>query len=180
MAGFRSVVAVGHQLWTAEFPEADDATAFRSAFDRIAANEGREQAEGYVEDLIDRYGGHVVAQIATGKGVRLGGAALGKEVKQKMPNEIKVNRLHVLSGRDDNLLAICDLRLSGDFVVEGARVIQGENGPFVALPSRQATDGKYKEVVHPVTREARDALNATVLQAYEKERAAAQEAAVER
>lgn len=93
---------------------------------------------------------------------------------------IKVNHLHVLRGREDNLLAICDLQLSGDFVIEGARILQGERGPFVALPSRQGNDGKYKEVVHPVTKDAREALNAAVLKEYEHAKTLARESCVGR
>jgi stage V sporulation protein G len=50
--------------------------------------------------------------------------------------------------------------------VEGIRVIEGEKGLFVAMPQRKNKEEKYEEIVYPVTREAREQIIKTVLDAY--------------
>lgn len=54
------------------------------------------------------------------------------------------------------------------FVVDGIRVIEGKNGKFVAMPSRQKQDGSYADVAFPITKEMRDYISKVVLDAYEK------------
>lgn len=81
--------------------------------------------------------------------------------------KIEAKNLHVLNGnRTDNLLALSDLSLDGAFVVKGVRVLQSDKGPFVSLPSYKDREGKYQDVVFPVTKEGREAVNKTVLDAY--------------
>ena len=53
-------------------------------------------------------------------------------------------------------------------VIDGIRVIVGKNGVFVAMPSRQKQDETYTDVAFPITREAREAIQSVVLEAYEK------------
>lgn len=67
-----------------------------------------------------------------------------------------------------NLLAFASATLGGCFAVNGIRVMDGEKGKFVSMPSSKGSDGKYHDVCCPTTAEMRKALNAAVLGEYEK------------
>lgn len=56
--------------------------------------------------------------------------------------------------------------LDESIVIDGVRVIEGKNGLFVAMPSRQKQDETYADVAFPITREAREAIQTVVLDAY--------------
>ena len=68
----------------------------------------------------------------------------------------------------DNLLAFASVNLGGVFAVNGVRVMKSEKGPFVAMPSKKDARGEYRDICFPTTVDMRKALNAAVLQAYEK------------
>jgi len=78
---------------------------------------------------------------------------------------VKVRAVDV-SGR---MKALATITLDGAFVVHDLRVIQGDKGLFVAMPSRRGADGKFRDVAHPITQELRDTIEAAVLQAYTAE-----------
>lgn len=66
------------------------------------------------------------------------------------------------------------------FVVHDIKVIEGQNGFFIAMPSRKTPDGEFKDICHPIRSEMRRALQDAVLDAFEKAAAeAANEAAAE-
>ncbi len=97
--------------------------------------------------------------------------------------EVRV-RLFRADAENTELLGFADLVIGGAFVIKGLRVLmgkprEGEPGkPFVSYPSRKgfgASAGKYFEIAHPVTAEAREAAKSLILAAYEAE--AAKEAA---
>ncbi len=86
--------------------------------------------------------------------------------------DIKVKHMNVFENRDDHLLGICDLTLGGEWAVRGVRIVQGQNGPFVSLPSHQNGKGEYQDIAYPTTKEGRDELNKAVLGRYQREIAA--------
>ena len=65
-----------------------------------------------------------------------------------------------------NLRAFASLVLDGSFAVKDIKVVEGERGLFVSMPSRRLQNGKYLDVAHPITREMRDLVQARVLEAY--------------
>lgn len=67
-------------------------------------------------------------------------------------------------------LATASVDLNGVFAIRGVKVVQGTDGPFVSMPSYRTGDG-YKDVCFPVTKEFREQLHATVLDAYQQEMA---------
>ena len=70
---------------------------------------------------------------------------------------------------DGKLKAYVDITFDESFVIHGLKIIEGQNGLFVAMPSRRMPNGEYKDIVHPVTPELRTELTAEVLKEYEKE-----------
>ena len=52
--------------------------------------------------------------------------------------------------------AIVSITLDNEFVVHDIKVIEGEKGLFIAMPSRKAADGEYRDIAHPINSETRD------------------------
>ena len=85
--------------------------------------------------------------------------------REALPMEMDV-RIHSLS-TSGNVLANASVTLNGCFAIRGVKVIGGENGPFVSMPSYKGRDG-YKDVCFPCTKEFRQQFQQTVLDAYQQ------------
>ena len=72
---------------------------------------------------------------------------------------------------DSKLKAIASFTIDEAFVVHDVKIIEGTNGNFIAMPSKQAPSGEYKDIVHPRNTETREQISAAILAAYEKEKA---------
>ncbi len=85
-------------------------------------------------------------------------------------------RLRLGKGTEEGgkLKAYVDITFEESFVVHGLKIIEGQNGLFVAMPSRRMPNGEFKDIAHPITLELRSELTRVVLEAYEKESAAAE------
>jgi len=79
------------------------------------------------------------------------------------PN-IEIARLYRVEG-DGRLKAFVDIALAG-FVIKGLRVVQGEKGLFVGMPSQQGKDGRWFNNVYPLNKEYQQQLSEIVLAAY--------------
>ena len=66
----------------------------------------------------------------------------------------------------NNLLAVASVTLDDCFVVKGIKVVAGEKGLFVDMPSAQDSNGNYHDVAHPITGPFRERLNAAVMDGY--------------
>ena len=82
-------------------------------------------------------------------------------------------RLGKCTEEGGKLKAYVDITFEESFVVHGLKIIEGQNGLFVAMPSRRMPNGEFKDIAHPITLELRSELTRVVLEAYEKESAAA-------
>lgn len=80
--------------------------------------------------------------------------------------KFEVSTMSKLEG--GNAKAIATLVVNGEFAVHGVKVVEGKNGLFVSMPRERQFNGEYKDVVFPVTKEAREAINNAVLGAYEQ------------
>ena len=72
--------------------------------------------------------------------------------------------------------AVVSITIDEEFVVHDIKVIEGEKGLFIAMPSRKATDGEYRDIAHPINSSTRDKIQTIILEKYQA--AAAEEAAV--
>ena len=64
--------------------------------------------------------------------------------------------------------AVAAITIEDAFVVRDIRVIEGQNGLFVAMPSRKTPEGEFKDIAHPITQEAREQIQRAVLGEYER------------
>ncbi|MBU0517557.1 septation regulator SpoVG [bacterium] len=69
---------------------------------------------------------------------------------------------------EDKLKAFVNITFDDVFVVRGLKVIQGNKGLFVCMPSRKLGDGTYKDIAHPINNEFRQTIEQMILQKYEK------------
>ena len=74
-----------------------------------------------------------------------------------------------------------DNEIVDEFVVHDIKVIEGEKGLFIAMPSRKATDGEYRDIAHPINSGTREKIQTIILKQYEQAmaEAEAEEAAAE-
>ena len=59
--------------------------------------------------------------------------------------------------------------MEGEFVVHDIKIIEGEKGLFIAMPSRLASDGEYRDIAHPINTETREKIQKIVLEKYEED-----------
>lgn len=69
---------------------------------------------------------------------------------------------------DSKLKAIATLTFDHEFVIHDVKVIDSDGRLFVAMPSKRMMDGTYRDIAHPINREAREKLESNVLSEYEK------------
>ena len=80
-------------------------------------------------------------------------------------------RVSLRQGDDNKLLAFANVTFDNAFAVRGIKIIQGTNGPFIAVPSRKLSDGTYKDIAHPINAETRQMLEKAIIAEYEKVKA---------
>ena len=64
--------------------------------------------------------------------------------------------------------AVVSITLDDEFVVHDIKVIEGEKGLFIAMPSKKSADGEYRDIAHPINSSTRETIQKTILEAYEK------------
>ena len=79
-------------------------------------------------------------------------------------------RVRVVQKEDSKLKAVASITFDDCFVVHDIKVIEGQEGNFIAMPSRKGADGKYNDIVHPINTETRQTIIDAVLSAYEIEK----------
>ena len=79
--------------------------------------------------------------------------------------------------KEGKMKAVASITIDEEFVVHDIKVIEGEKGLFIAMPSRKATDGEYRDIAHPINSSTRDKIQTIILEKYQ-EAAAEEEAAV--
>ena len=70
--------------------------------------------------------------------------------------------------QDSKMKAIVSITIDDEFVVHDIKVIEGEKGLFIAMPSKKANDGEYRDIAHPINSETRDKIQSIILESYEK------------
>ena len=63
--------------------------------------------------------------------------------------------------------AIVSITMDNEFVIHDIKVIEGEKGLFIAMPSRRSADGEYRDIAHPINSGTRERIQNTILEKYE-------------
>lgn len=69
--------------------------------------------------------------------------------------------------KEGKMKAVVSITLDNEFVVHDIKVIEGEKGLFIAMPSRRAGDGEYRDIAHPINSETRDRIQKIIIEKYE-------------
>ena len=69
--------------------------------------------------------------------------------------------------KEGKMKAVVSITLDDEFVVHDIKVIEGEKGLFIAMPSRKASDGEYRDIAHPINSGTRDKIQQMILGKYE-------------
>jgi stage V sporulation protein G len=64
--------------------------------------------------------------------------------------------------------AVVSITIDDEFVVHDIKVIEGEKGLFIAMPSRKATDGEYRDIAHPINSVTRDRIQNIILEKFQE------------
>ena len=70
--------------------------------------------------------------------------------------------------KEGKMKAVVSITIDDLFVVHDIKVIEGQNGLFIAMPSRKAPDGEFKDIAHPINTETREQIQKAILDEYEK------------
>ncbi|HOX44969.1 MAG TPA: septation regulator SpoVG [Myxococcota bacterium] len=82
---------------------------------------------------------------------------------------MEITEVRVFPVNEDKLKAYATITFDACFVVRDLKVIQGNSGLFVAMPSKKRKDGTFKDTAHPLNTETRELIEAKVLAEYRKE-----------
>jgi stage V sporulation protein G len=75
--------------------------------------------------------------------------------------KVSVNKLE-----NNKILALASIKINDEFVVGGLKVLQGQNGLWVAMPNYKKGNGEYQDIAYPVTADARETIQKAVLEKY--------------
>ena len=81
--------------------------------------------------------------------------------------------------KEGKMKAVVSITIDDEFVVHDIKVIEGEKGLFIAMPSKKAMDGEYRDIAHPINSGTRDRIQSTILEKYKQVLEEEPEAAVE-
>ena len=70
--------------------------------------------------------------------------------------------------KEGKMKAVVSITIDDEFVVHDIKVIEGEKGLFIAMPSKKAIDGEYRDIAHPINSSTRENIQRIILQNYEK------------
>lgn len=70
--------------------------------------------------------------------------------------------------KEGKLKAVVSITMDEEFVVHDIKVIEGEKGLFIAMPSKKAVDGEYRDIAHPINSGTREKIQSIIPENYEK------------
>lgn len=79
--------------------------------------------------------------------------------------DIRIRRIE----KEGKMKAVVSITIDEEFVVHDIKIIEGEKGLFIAMPSRKATDGEFKDIAHPIKSSTREMIQNLILEKYREE-----------
>ena len=78
--------------------------------------------------------------------------------------DVRIRRIN----SDGKMKAVASITFDDEFVVHDIKIIDGQNGPFIAMPSRKVAEGDFRDIAHPLTSETRGIIKDAIFAEYEK------------
>lgn len=82
---------------------------------------------------------------------------------------MEITEVRVTLRDEEKLKAFANVTFDEEFVIRGLKIINGNNGYFVSMPSRKRVDGTHQDICHPINNLMRERIEKAVLAAYEEE-----------
>ena len=96
---------------------------------------------------------------------RLGEFRRKKGARREMQiTDVRVRKV----AKEGKLKAVVSITMDEEFVVHDIKVIEGEKGLFIAMPSKKALDGEYRDIAHPINSGTRERIQSIILEKYEE------------
>ncbi len=76
--------------------------------------------------------------------------------------DVRVRRV----AKDGKMKAVVSITIDNEFVIHDIKVIEGEKGLFIAMPSRKSSDGEYRDIAHPINSDTRKKIQELILERY--------------
>ncbi len=83
--------------------------------------------------------------------------------------EITNVRVRVVEKENSKMRGFASVTIDNQFAVHDIRILEGDNGLFLAMPSKQTAPGEYRDIAHPINAEARKLFSDAILAEYERE-----------
>ena len=83
--------------------------------------------------------------------------------------EITNVRVRVVEKENSKMRGFASVTLDDMFAVHDIRILEGDNGLFLAMPSKQIAPGEYKDIAHPINQEARQMFSDAIIEEYKAE-----------
>ena len=71
--------------------------------------------------------------------------------------------------KEGKMQAVVSITIDEEFVIHDIKIIEGEKGMFIAMPSRKTAEGEYKDIAHPIKSSTRELIQNLILQKYNEE-----------
>lgn len=88
----------------------------------------------------------------------------GLRVIQMQITDIRIRSVE----KEGKMKAVVSITIDDEFVVHDIKIIEGEKGMFIAMPSRKAADGEYRDIAHPINTATRERLQSMILSKYQE------------
>lgn len=72
--------------------------------------------------------------------------------------------------KEGKMKAVVSITIDNEFVVHDIKIIEGDKGLFIAMPSRRTGDGEYRDIAHPINSVTRERIQKLILERYEQEK----------
>lgn len=95
------------------------------------------------------------------------GIAMCVRVKGVIQMQITDIRIRSVE-KEGKMKAVVSITIDDEFVVHDIKIIEGEKGMFIAMPSRKAADGEYENIAHPINTATRERLQSMILSKYQE------------
>jgi stage V sporulation protein G len=82
---------------------------------------------------------------------------------------VEITEVKLTLKNKDRLRGFANITFDEAFVIRGLKIINGNNGLFISMPSRKKQDGSFQDIAHPITAEMRKRIEDRILEVYYKE-----------
>lgn len=70
--------------------------------------------------------------------------------------------------KEGKMKAVVSITIDQEFVIHDIKVIEGDRGLFIAMPSKRTADGEFRDIAHPINSDTRESLQKLILESYER------------